>query len=216
MVRDPLLLRVRGRERQERLQLQRVDQRRILGDLVVEALGAVRAICDGDVASMAWRWRSSIEDAVDAQPSFGGTMTVRVSPTFMSSTASSKPGICAPTPSVNCCGRAGKVCLVPSTCVIRNRTDGVASERDMVRRGDERRAAACRRRPRARRNRAAPAGLVSVCRRSPRPRRGTAGLTSWSPRVLLRLRAGRALVLQRLRHSRHRGRNAACCWLSAR
>ena len=69
---------------------------------------------------MAWRWRRSIEDAADAQPSFGGTMTVRVSPTFMSSMASSKPGICAPTPSVNCCGRAGKVCLVPSTCVIRN------------------------------------------------------------------------------------------------
>ena len=160
---------------------------------------------------MAWRWRRSIEDAADAQPSFGGTMTVRVSPTFMSSTASSKPGICAPTPSVNCCGRAGKVCLVPSTCVIRNRTDGVASERDMVRRGDERRAAACRRRPRVARNRAAPAGRVLVCRRSPRPRRGTAGPTSSSPRAPLR-RAGRALVLQRSRHSRRRGRNAACCW----
>ena len=33
-----------GAKRQERLQLQRVDQRRVLGDLVVEALGAVRAV----------------------------------------------------------------------------------------------------------------------------------------------------------------------------
>ena len=120
MVRDPLLLSIRRSEGQERLQFERIDQRRVLGDLIIKSFGAIRAIGDGDVASMAWRSRHGIEDAVDAQPSFGGTMTVRVSPTFMSSTASSKPGIWAPTPSVNCCGRAGKVCLVPSTCVIRN------------------------------------------------------------------------------------------------
>ena len=44
MIRDPLLLSIRRSERQERLQFERVDQRRVLRDLIVEALGAVRAV----------------------------------------------------------------------------------------------------------------------------------------------------------------------------